>query len=777
LDAHHWWKIRRGWGGYGLAAALGIALLAFGLALPPLPVAADTFNPVTAVCPTGTYIVPDGTSYVQIVAIGGTGAGGSSVNDTNHGGHPGTGAKVTAILPVTPGQVLGATVGHNGGISPNAPGFPNGGPSPNGEGGGSSFVTSGSTFACPQNTSNNANFGVVDRSAILVVAGGGGGGGGAMTAGSGGNGGNAGTSADGSGQNGSDAYDVGCDTGHGGGGGTPTSAGNGGSSGCASTSDGVGGGGVSGGDGGSYANTALQAGGGGGGGWYGGGGGGAGGGFALGGGGGGGAGSSHVDSSAVSKIITQDTSINGSPSVTITPYQPPNTTAALSGTTSGNAWYTSVPTVTLNPTSDQALGAGVLATYYALDNAACNASSPSNLAQCHTYSIGSPFNVSSILGANTQGLHTLTFFSVDTNNVVEAVETQTFAVTLTSAPVSNANINSGNSPTATTGGATGVTVSGSGSGTVGAAVYGSDPAGTVTSFNGSGAYVDVIVAGSGLTSVTITDCNLNGGTNVYWWNGTAWALVNPQSYNQSTKCVTFTVNSSSSPTLSQLTGTPLSGGSPPSITATATTPTGTYTGGTWTNQSVTVKFTCSANATASANGTSSGTSSATATVTTEGGDQSVAGACTDGLGEKTPTTFIHIDIDKTPPTCAVTVSPTTLWPPNGKPIAITGTITVGDDRSGLASVVGSAVTSNETLASGEVQGFTVNKTYSAPLKLSDSVSITGQLAATRAGSGSGRTYTQTITVKDQAGNTNAKPCTWTVSVPHDQGGGQGGPSH
>ena len=49
--------------------------------------------------------------------------------------------------------------------------------------------------------------------------------------------------------------------------------------------------------------------------------------------------------------------------------------------------------------------------------------------------------------------------------------------------------------------------------------------------------------------------NLNGGTKLYWWNGTAWALGRAQTYNSSTGCVTLIVNGSSSPTLSQLTGT------------------------------------------------------------------------------------------------------------------------------------------------------------------------------------------------------------------------------
>jgi hypothetical protein len=291
-------------------------------------------------------------------------------------------------------------------------------------------------------------------------------------------------------------------------------------------------------------------------------------------------------------------------------------------------------------------------------------------------------------------------------------------------------------------------------------VYGSNPAGTAT-FNSSNAYVDVTVAGSGLTSLTITDCNLNGGTTVSWWNGTTWVLASNQTYDATAKCVTITVNGTTSPNLSQLTGTPIAAGSPPTTTAVAKTADGkAYTSGTWTNQSVTVTFTCSVNATATA----------PVTRTTDGADQTAVGTCTDGVGQKTSTTFTGIDVDKTPPTCAVTVSPTTLWPANGKPVAIMGTVTAGDNLSGIASVAGGTVTSNETLATGDVQGLTINTTYAAPLKLSASVSVSGQLVATRAGSGNGRTYSQTITVTDQAGNTNTAPCTWTVTVPHDQGG-------
>jgi hypothetical protein len=56
--------------------------------------------------------------------------------------------------------------------------------------------------------------------------------------------------------------------------------------------------------------------------------------------------------------------------------------------------------------------------------------------------------------------------------------------------------------------------------------------------------------------LTITDCNLNGGKSLQWWNGSAWAAVSPQSYTPGPPaCVTATLGTGSSPTIAQLTGT------------------------------------------------------------------------------------------------------------------------------------------------------------------------------------------------------------------------------
>ena len=133
---------------------------------------------------------------------------------------------------------------------------------------------------------------------------------------------------------------------------------------------------------------------------------------------------------------------------------------------------------------------------------------------------------------------------------------QAFFINTTGAQITSSNTVSGTNPSATTGGSNGVTVNATGDGTVTVGIYNANPGGT-PSFSSSGAYMDVHVApGNTFTSLTLVDCNLNGGTQVLWWNGTTWALASNQSYNSSTHCVTITVDNSTSPRISDLTGTP-----------------------------------------------------------------------------------------------------------------------------------------------------------------------------------------------------------------------------
>lgn len=240
-----------------------------------------------------SYTVPAGVYAVQVVVNGAPGGNGWNYNALGAAG--GNGGSVSAVIPVTPGEVLDVRVGVQGAINsgttvaPSAyPGGGQGGYDSNydvagGNGGGYSGIFSGTT--------------------PLIVAGGGGGGGGSgggtTYGGAGGAGGNPG----GNGANG-------------------TSGGTGGSGGPGATQT-TGNASLLGGNGGSNSNGNGD-GGGGGGGYYGGEGGGTGGGSgstATGGGGGGG-GSSYAYASATSVSYTAGPGNGSNGSITITPIVP-----------------------------------------------------------------------------------------------------------------------------------------------------------------------------------------------------------------------------------------------------------------------------------------------------------------------------------------------------------------------------------------------------------------------------------------------------------------------
>jgi hypothetical protein len=115
--------------------------------------------------------------------------------------------------------------------------------------------------------------------------------------------------------------------------------------------------------------------------------------------------------------------------------------------------------------------------------------------------------------------------------------------------------------------------------------------------------------------------------------------------------------------------------------------------------------------------------------------------------------------DQTPPTCTAVASPSSIWPPNKKLVNVTVTVTPADSGgSGLATppFVLISVTSNEAITPSDYPGFVIGTS-----------DVSGQLRADRAGNGTGRIYTLTYRVADNAGNTAT--CTATVTVPHDQG--------
>ena len=109
----------------------------------------------------------------------------------------------------------------------------------------------------------------------------------------------------------------------------------------------------------------------------------------------------------------------------------------------------------------------------------------------------------------------------------------------------------------------GTTVSANGEGSLTVSQYGSDPVGSPT-FSASGVYLYVEVAsGSSFSSLTITDCNLNGATSLEWWTGSAWLAVSSESYSAGPpQCVTATLDSTTIPAIGGHTDTVFAGALP-----------------------------------------------------------------------------------------------------------------------------------------------------------------------------------------------------------------------
>ncbi len=115
----------------------------------------------------------------------------------------------------------------------------------------------------------------------------------------------------------------------------------------------------------------------------------------------------------------------------------------------------------------------------------------------------------------------------------------------------------------------GVTVTASsGPGALTVSGYSSNPEGT-PSFSSTGEYFDVETSStSAFSTVTVRDCNLNGGTKLYWWDPTtkAWEGVSPVTGPAGTPpCLTATLSSTSTPTAAQLRGTVFAAGTAPPI--------------------------------------------------------------------------------------------------------------------------------------------------------------------------------------------------------------------
>ena len=115
----------------------------------------------------------------------------------------------------------------------------------------------------------------------------------------------------------------------------------------------------------------------------------------------------------------------------------------------------------------------------------------------------------------------------------------------------------------------------------------------------------------------------------------------------------------------------------PNITTTTSPPANSQG---WNNSDVTVTFTATDNL--------SGVASLTQPMTanTEGANQHIGGEAIDLAGNRT-TTYVILNIDKTPPAPSITATPNTLWPPNHKLVNVTISGGTTDNLSGIASKV------------------------------------------------------------------------------------------
>src|SRR5439155_4127147 len=187
---------------------------------------------------------------------------------------------------------------------------------------------------------------------------------------------------------------------------------------------------------------------------------------------------------------------------------------------------------------------------------------------------------------------------------------------------------------------------------------------------------------------------------------------------------------------------------PPTVTWDTPSPVPKAAG--WNNTNVSISFSASDNL----SGVAVVSTASPLLLTQEGPAVTGVVTVTDKAGNSATYTSPPVKIDKTPPSVACSVSPTSLWPPDHKMVTVTVSVTVRDPLSGRDGFVLTAATSTEP-SPDDIEGFVVG-----------TASATGQLRAERSGTGNGRVYTLTYQGMNVAGN--SATCSTTVTVPHDQ---------
>jgi len=133
------------------------------------------------------------------------------------------------------------------------------------------------------------------------------------------------------------------------------------------------------------------------------------------------------------------------------------------------------------------------------------------------------------------------------------------------------------------------------------------------------------------------------------------------------------------------------------------------------------------------------------------GTTMVSCTATDAHGNTSAGSFaVTVTDSRAPAVNATSVSPGSIWPPNGQMVRVTVLVTASDTVSATSSrIVG--ITGNDGATSGDSQ---------------IAGALTALVRASRSGGGAGRTYMLTIETTDTAGNVSMS--TATVFVPHDQ---------
>jgi len=143
------------------------------------------------------------------------------------------------------------------------------------------------------------------------------------------------------------------------------------------------------------------------------------------------------------------------------------------------------------------------------------------------------------------------------------------------------------------------------------------------------------------------------------------------------------------------------------------------------------------------------------------GTTSVTWTAMDGSSNSSSAGQLVTIQDTTPPTLAVTLSPTVLWPPNHKMVDITATIAATDVCDASPQVKLLSITSNEP-DNGRGDGNTTGDIQGAAFGTDDRQF---QLRAERSGTGTGRIYTVTYEARDASNNATVKQA--VVTVPHN----------